>query len=97
MVEHRVCSHLHRGKGLVVCLVGGRTGCIPNTQLIFKSNQNTRDYHNEINTENFILRLNENLITSLGPNSVLVMDNASYHNTQGQSPRVEFKLGSYSE
>jgi hypothetical protein len=77
--------------------VGGRTGCIPNTQLIFKSNQNTRDYHNEMNSENFIRRLNENLITNLGPNSVLVMDNAPYHNAKGQSPKVEFELGNYAE
>lgn len=86
-------SPASRAKGLVLCLVEGRTGCIPNTQLIFKSNQKTRDYHNEMNSENFIRRLNENLITNLGPNSVLVMDNASYQNTQGQSPKVQFKLG----
>jgi len=60
---------------------------------IFISNQKTRDYHTEMNRANFIRRLNENLITNLAPNSVLVMDNASYHNTQGQSPKVEFKLG----
>ena len=48
-------------------------------------------------SENFIRRLNKNLITNLGPNSVLVMDNASYHNTQGQSPKVKFNLGNYAE
>jgi len=88
-----ICSHLHQERKDVVCLVGERTGCIPNTQLIFISNQKTRDYHTEMNRANFIRRLNENLITNLAPNSVLVMDNASYHNTQGQSPKVEFKLG----
>jgi len=40
-------SPASRAKVLVVCLVGGRAGCIPNTQLIFKSKQKTRDYHNE--------------------------------------------------
>jgi hypothetical protein len=77
--------------------VGGRTVCIPNTQRIFKTNQNTRDYHNEMNSENFIRRLNENLITNLGPNFVLVMDNASYHKTHGQSLKAEFNLGNYAK
>jgi len=73
----------------------GALVAFPNTQHIFKSNQKTRDYHNEVNVENFICRLNENLITNLGPNSELAMDNALYHNTQGQSPKLKCKLGNY--
>ena len=55
---------------------------MPNALLMFKSLQKTGDYHNDMNSENFIRWLKQYLIPNLEPNSVLVIDNASYHNIQ---------------
>jgi hypothetical protein len=38
------------------------------------------DYHDKMNWENFQTWLKSQLIPNLPPNSVLVIDNASYHN-----------------
>jgi hypothetical protein len=66
--------------------VGGSRGFIPNTLVIFKSNQKTGDYHNEMNGENCIRWLKEKLIPNLEPNSVLMIDNAPYHKMQKNKP-----------
>jgi hypothetical protein len=54
----------------------------PKVLVVFKLNQKTGDYHNEMTGENCIHWLKEKLIPNLEPNSVLVTDNASYHNIQ---------------
>jgi hypothetical protein len=71
-----------KGERLIILHAGGHHGFIPNSLDIFKSNQKTGDYHNEINGENHIRWLKEKLIPNLEPNSVLVIDNSPYHNTQ---------------
>jgi hypothetical protein len=81
-IVHRVCLHQSRkGKDIIVH-AGGCRGFIPNALVTFKSNQKTGDYHNEINGENYICWLKEKLVPNLEPNSVLVTDNAPYHNVQ---------------
>jgi hypothetical protein len=67
---------------LVILHAEGRHGFIPNALVIFKSNQKTGDYHNEMKGENYIRWLKEKLIRNMEPNSVLVIDNAAYHNIQ---------------
>jgi transposase len=71
-----------KGERLIILHAGGRRGFIPNTQVIFKSNQKARDYHNEMNGENYICWLKEKLIPNLELNSLLVIDNTPYHNIQ---------------
>ena len=51
-------------------------------RLFFKAKTSQGDYHNEMNRENFMRWLNERLLPNLPPNSVLVVDNAPYHNRQ---------------
>jgi hypothetical protein len=73
---HRVCLHQSR-KGKDIDLhAGGRRGLIPIALVVFKSNQKTGDYLNEMSGENYISWLKETLIPNLEPNSVLVTDNA---------------------
>jgi transposase len=71
-----------KGERLVILNAGSRRGFIPNALLIFKSNQKTGYYYNEINGENYIRWLKEKVIPNLEPNSGLVIDNAPYHNIQ---------------
>jgi hypothetical protein len=82
MIVHRICLLQSRKGKDIILLAGGRRGFIPNALVIFKSNQKTGDYHNEMNGENYIRWLKEKLIPDLELNSVLVTDNAPYHNIQ---------------
>ncbi|PSN38049.1 hypothetical protein C0J52_24751, partial [Blattella germanica] len=49
---------------------------------LFLSNRKTGDYHHEMNSEEYMKWLNERLIPNLPSRSVLVIDNAPYHNGQ---------------
>jgi hypothetical protein len=63
---------------------GGEMGFVPNALLIFKSGCKSKssDYHDDMNAENYETWLKEKLIPNLPQNSVVVTDNASYHNVQ---------------
>ena len=49
------------------------------TELVFTSKKSTGDYHDEMNSENFEEWFHDTLLPKLEPNSLIVMDNASYH------------------
>lgn len=68
-----------KGNRLIIVHAGGKDGFVPNALLMFKANQKTGDYHNQMNFENYEKWLRCKLIPNLEPNSVLVIDNASYH------------------
>jgi transposase len=55
-------------------------GFIPGALLVFKSGLKTGDYHGDMNHENYFKWLRNQLIPNLPSNSVVVLDNASYHN-----------------
>jgi transposase len=61
---------------------GSSNGFIPNALLKFKSGTKSGDYHHEINFDNYERWLKTKLIPNLPPNSVLLVDNAAYHNVQ---------------
>ena len=56
--------------------------------LLFKS-KSTRDYHEEMNGHTFKSWFQESFLPKIGANSVIVMDNASYHSVQlNKAPTV---------
>lgn len=59
---------------------------MPQSLLVFKSGLRTGDYHGEMNSDNFIKWIKTQLIPNLPSRSVVVMDNASYHNTESDKP-----------
>ena len=61
---------------------GGERGFVDNALLMFKSGRKTGDYHHEMDAENFEKWSSEKLIPNLPPRTVVVVDNASYHNVQ---------------
>lgn len=71
-----------KGDRLIIVHAGGENGFIPNSLLIWKSTQTSGDYHHQMNATNFEKWLREKLIPNLEPNSVIVVDNAPYHNVQ---------------
>ena len=75
-----------KGISLIIFHAGGTSGFIPGALLIFKSHLKTGDYHGDMNFLNYKKRLTEQLIPSLLPRSVLIIDNAPYHNVQINKP-----------
>lgn len=61
---------------------GSEQGFVPNALLTYKANSVSGDYHSNMNAENYEKWLKERLVPNLPPNSVVVLDNASYHNVQ---------------
>lgn len=57
-------------------------GFVLGVEMEFKAHSSTGDYHPKMNQENFRRWMEEKLIPNLPPSSVLVLDNAGYHNIQ---------------
>ncbi|KAG8227808.1 hypothetical protein J437_LFUL006222 [Ladona fulva] len=73
-------------------------GFIPEALLIFKSGLKTGDYHGEMNSGNYLKWVKNQLIPNLPPKSVVVIDNAPYHNVQlNRSPSSNAKKDTMKE
>ena len=70
------------GKGERLIIVNAITcnGWVPEAKLVFKSSRKTGDYHGQMNYELFSKWFREKLIPNIPKNSIIIMDNASYHN-----------------
>lgn len=72
---------INKGDRLIIIHAGGEIGFIPNALLTWKASSKSGDYHANMNTDNFLKWVREKLIRNLPPMSVVVVDNAPYHNT----------------
>ena len=59
----------------------GRYGWVNGAHLHFKSGRRTGDYHGAMNTENFTQWMTTQLFPHISRNSLIILDNAPYHNT----------------
>lgn len=75
-------TNISKGDRLIIIHAGGSMGFIPGCLQIFKSGSTSGDYHDEMNSVNYEKWITEKLIPNLPPNSVVVTDNAPYHNVQ---------------
>lgn len=73
---------ISKGNYAIIVHAGHENGFVNNALLIFKSGQKSGDYHDAMNFSNYRKWLEEKLIPNLPPRSVLVIDNASYHNKE---------------
>lgn len=73
---------ISKGQRIVIVHAGTETGFVPNALLTFKAGTKSGDYHDNMNYENYEKWLRTQLIPNIPPKSVLVVDNASYHNKQ---------------
>ena len=60
----------------------GAEGRVQGAHLVFRSKTNSADYHIEMNAEHFMDWFTLQLLPNIPPNSVIILDNATYHNKQ---------------
>lgn len=77
-----VAAPISKGERLIFLHAGGEMGFIPNCLTMWKASKKTGDYHDNVNSTTYIKWVTERLIPNLPPQSVVVLDNASYHNKQ---------------
>lgn len=55
-------------------------GWVDGAQLVFEAKKRTGDYHGQMNWENFSKWFETQLLPNIAPESIVILDNASYHN-----------------
>lgn len=81
--EDGATVHKPSGKGerLIIINAITKNGWVPNAKLVYKSSKRTGDYHGQVNHELFIKWFEENLLPNIPEKSLIILDNAPYHNT----------------
>ena len=70
-----------KGERLIIINAITKSGWVSGSKLVFKSTRKTGDYHGQINFELFKKWFSEMLLLNIPENSLIIMDNAPYHNT----------------
>ena len=70
------------GKGERLIIINAITtdGWVPGAKLTFKSTKKTGDYHGQMNQELFAKWFRDKLLPNIPEGSLIIMDNAAYHN-----------------
>ena len=79
-----------KGDRLIIMNAISNDGWIPGAKLVFKSTRKTGDYHGQMNWELFRKWFVEMLLPNIPKNSIIIMDNASYHNRLSESSPPTF-------
>lgn len=69
-----------KGDRLIIINAITKDGWVPGAKLIFKSSRKTGDYHGQMNQELFTKWFRGKLLPNIPQKSLIIMDNASYHN-----------------
>ena len=75
-----------KGQRLIVVHAGSAEGWIDGGALVFRSKTNSGDYHEEMNSEHYMEWFTEQLLPNIPQQSVIILDNATYHNKQKDKP-----------
>ena len=70
-----------KGERLIIIHAISSKGWVPGAKLVFQAKRKTGDYHGQMNAALFQKWFREKLIPNIPGNSLIIMDNASYHNT----------------
>ena len=70
-----------KGERLIIVSAISLKGWVGGAKLVFQAKRKTGDYHGQMNAELFQKWFSEKLIPNIPDNSLIIMDNASYHNT----------------
>ncbi|KAM7287678.1 uncharacterized protein ISCGN_031369 [Ixodes scapularis] len=83
-----------KGERFIVVHAGSNEGFVDDAAEVFRAKKGNGDYHEEMNGARFEKWFTEKLLQNLRPNSVIVMDNASYHSVKGSiaGANKSFKL-----
>ncbi|XP_041982726.1 uncharacterized protein LOC121735835 [Aricia agestis] len=68
------------GSRFIIVHAGSSDGFVPNASLVYKATSTAGDHSIDMNYDNYVKWLSEKLLPNLPEKSVIVMDNASYHN-----------------
>ena len=71
-----------KGQRYIIVHAGTKAGFIQGAKLTFKAESETGDYYKEMNADNFFKWVRERLVPNLPAKSVVIIDNAPYHNIQ---------------
>lgn len=69
-----------KGERLIIMNAMTKDGWVPGANLTFRSTKKTGDYHGQMNYELFAKWFTEQLLPNIPKGSLIIMDNASYHN-----------------
>jgi transposase len=69
-----------KGERLIIMNAITKDGWVPGARLTFKSTRKTGDYHGQMNQELFTKWFSEKLLPNIPEGSLIIMDNAAYHN-----------------
>ncbi len=69
-----------KGERLIIINAITKSGWVPGSKLVFKSTRKTGDYHGQMNWALFRKWFTEMLLPNIPEQSLIIMDNASYHN-----------------
>ena len=75
-----------KGQRLIVVHAGGVEGWVEGADLVFLSKTNSADFYDEMNNQHFMEWLTQQLLPNVPPNSVIVLDNATYQNKLKDKP-----------
>jgi hypothetical protein len=70
-----------KGERLIILNAVTNKGWVDGAQLVFKAKSNSGDYHGSMDEHNFTKWFTGQLLPNIPDNAVIIMDNASYHNT----------------
>jgi len=69
-----------KGERLIIMNAITKDGWVPGAKVTFKSTRKTGDYHGQMNQEMFTKWFRKKLLPNIPDGSLIIMDNASYHN-----------------
>ena len=69
-----------KGERLIIMNAITKEGWVPGAKVTFKSTRKTGDYHGQMNQELFTKWFREKLLPNIPARSLIIMDNAAYHN-----------------
>ncbi|MCP4461095.1 MAG: hypothetical protein GY816_24205 [Cytophagales bacterium] len=69
-----------KGERLIIINAVTENGWVPGAKLTFKSSRKTGGYHGQMNQEMFTKWFREKLLPNIPKKSLIIMDNAAYHN-----------------
>ena len=68
------------GQRLILVHAITENGWVDSAELVFEAKRRTGDYHGQMNWENFSKWFQFKLIPNIEPGSIIILDNAKYHN-----------------
>jgi len=69
-----------KGERLIIMNAITKDGWVPGAKVTFKSTRKTGDYHGQMNQTMFTKWFEEKLLPNIPAHSLVIMDNAAYHN-----------------